>query len=134
MPFCQWKLSILNCSKSLLLNSNREFFRKLKLIFAILLWMALPITKQALAQNLDADFVLNKMTSDQQVSFVAGVIEGLTFSRWQKDNPDLSGVQCIRKWADRQDKWSKIEQWFGRHPDKQPGPLLYILIKQECGA
>ncbi len=88
----------------------------------------------ARAQNLDAGFVLNKMTSDQQVSYVAGVVEGLAFSRWQRDKPDSSGLRCIHAWYGKKDKWSKIEQWFGRHPNKQPGALLYILIKQDCGA
>ncbi len=96
--------------------------------------MNLTITQQTQAQNLDADFVLNKMTSDQQVSFVAGVVEGLAFSRWQRDKPDRTGIQCIYAWYGKKDKWPKIEQWFGRHPDKQVGPLLYILIKQDCGA
>ena len=103
-------------------------------ISVIILGMILSIAQQAQAQNLDADFVLNKMTSDQQVSYVEGVIEGLAFSRWQRDKPDRAGIQCIYKWSDSKDKWPKIEQWFARHPDKQVGPLLYILIKKECGA
>ena len=100
----------------------------------IILGMTLSTAQHAQAQNLDADFVMNKMTSDQQVSYVEGVIEGLAFSRWQRDKPERTGIQCIYRWADRKDKWPRIEQWFARHPTRQVGPLLYILIKKDCGA
>lgn len=86
------------------------------------------------AQNLDANYVLNKMNADEQVGFIAGVVEGLAFSRWQRDRPDETGLECIYRWHGKKDKWNDIEQWFARHPTRQVGPLLYILIKKDCGA
>ncbi len=115
-----------------MLNGKRKRRRKYQNVFAVI--FGIMCAESAQAQNLDANFVLNKMTSDQQVSYVAGVVEGLAFSRWQRDKPDRTGIQCIYKWAGKKDKWPKIEQWFGRHPDKSAGPLLYVLIKQDCGA
>lgn len=91
------------------------------------------INNNTRAQNLDADFVLNQMNSDQQVSYITGLIEGLAFSRWQKDKPDDAGIKCVYAWGNKPDKWEKIEQWFSRHPTRQPGPLLHVLIKRECG-
>ena len=119
--------SIMQISKWLKLSKYQQ-------IVVIILGMMLTNTYNVHAQNLDAGFVLNKMTSDQQVSYIAGVIEGLSFSRWQRDKPDNTGIRCIQNWYDRKEKLPDIKQWFGRHPDKQPGPLLYILIKKDCGA
>jgi len=90
-------------------------------------------TNDVSAQNLDADFVLNEMTIDQRASYIAGLLEGLAFARWHKDKPDFSGSRCIKNWYDRDTKLPRIKDWFTRHPDKQPGPLLYILVKQDCG-
>lgn len=119
--------SIMQVKKLLKLSKYQQ-------LYVIILWMFLIGAQQAQAQNLDAGFVMNKMTSDQQVSYVAGIVEGLAFSRWQRDKPNGDGVKCIYDWHGKKGIWNKIEQWFGRHPDKQPGPLLYILIKKECGA
>lgn len=90
--------------------------------------------EQANAENFDAGFVMNKMTSDQQVSYIAGVIEGLAYSRWLRDRPNTDGMNCIYNWYSRTDKWGQIESFFGLHPDKSVGPLLYILTKKDCGA
>ncbi|MCV6576166.1 MAG: hypothetical protein OIF58_10575 [Cohaesibacter sp.] len=67
---------------------------------------------------------------------MAGVIEGLAYSRFLKDRPNEKGMSCIYDWfyESKDKKWAKMEQWFNRHPDKQVGVLLHVLIKKECGA
>lgn len=87
------------------------------------------------AQALTADDVLNKMNSDQQFSYLAGMIGGFAHSRFLRDKPDQSGMNCIFDWyyGSGTKKWPIIEQWFSRHLDKQVEPLLYVLIKRECG-
>lgn len=91
--------------------------------------IALP----ASAQN--AGDVMNKMGSDERVGYVAGVIEGLAYSRWLKDRPDDTGMKCIYDWYYKGagKNWTSISAWFNRHPDKYAGPLLHVLIKKECG-
>lgn len=87
--------------------------------------------------ELNAGFVLNKMNVDQQVSYVAGVVEGLAYSRYLRDKPDQSGMQCIYDWYGKNTgkvQISKMDAWFAKHPDKPVGVLLYVLIKQDCGA
>lgn len=87
------------------------------------------------AHALTADDVLNKMNADQQTSYIAGMVGGFAHSRFQRDKPDQSGVTCIFDWyyGSGTTKWQLIETWFSRHLDKQVEPLLYVLIKRECG-
>lgn len=87
------------------------------------------------AYALTADDVLNKMNTDQQFSYVAGVIGGLAFSRFLRDKPDESGMNCIFNWYYENEKsqWLKIEAWLSRHLEKPVEPLIYVLIKKDCG-
>ena len=87
------------------------------------------------AKALTAGDVLNKMSSKEQSSYVAGVVGGLAQARWIKDQPDTSGMQCISGWFynGQREKWNQINTWFNRHLDKPANALLYVLIKKECG-
>ncbi len=88
------------------------------------------------AQAQTAGDVLNKMNADQQASYIAGVIEGLAYSRFLRDKPEEAGMKCIYGWYHngKDEKWKQMQQWFGRHTDKPVGVLLHVLIKKECGA
>lgn len=100
-----------------------------------LLMMGMFILSPGAAQALTADDVLNKMDSTQQHSFIAGVVGGFAYSRFLQDRPDKTGMKCIYDWyyGSGQTKWPRIETWFARHLDKPAEPLLYVLIKRECG-
>ena len=95
-------------------------------------------TYNAHAQNLDADFVLNKMNADQQVSYIAGVVEGMAYSRYLRDKPSEDGMNCLYQWyannTGSREKSKKVDALFAQHPDKPVGVLLYVLMKKECGA
>jgi hypothetical protein len=45
-------------------------------------------------------------------------------------------MDCVHGWfygsGDR--KWDVIQAFFHRHQDKPAAALLYVLIKQDCGA
>lgn len=90
---------------------------------------------QAQARDLNAGFVLNKMNADERVAYISGVIEGLAYSRFLRDRPDESGMNCVYDWFDEnyKKKWLKTKRWLARHPDKPVGVLMYVLIKKECG-
>ena len=105
-------------------------------IAIILAGLLLGSPLQAQARDLNAGFVMKEMNSKERVAYVAGVIEGLAYSRFLKDRPDETGVSCIYDWfyEDEDKNWAKMEHWFNRHPDKQVGVLLHVLIKKECGA
>ena len=94
------------------------------------------MSSQAQAGEINAGYLLSKMNTDQQVSYVAGVVEGLAFSRYLRDKPDQSGIKCVYHWYDQNSSKSqikKMDNWFARHPDKPVGALLHVLIKKRCG-
>jgi len=106
-----------------------------KRLSAILLCSGVFASFGGVTQALTADDVLNKMNSDQQTSYIAGVVGGLAYSRFLRDQPDSTGMSCIHDWyyGSGTDKWAQIETWFSRHVEQQVEPLLYVLIKRECG-
>ena len=114
--------------KSLTLSKYSQFS-------AIILSCGVALSSGGTAQALTADDVLNRMNTDQQYSYLAGMIGGFAHSRFLRDKPDQSGMNCIFDWyyGSGTKKWPIIEQWFSRHLDKQVEPLLYVLIKRECG-
>lgn len=118
-----------------MLNNKWLKLSKLKQVSIIIFGSLFASPAEAQQQNFDAGFVLNGMTSDQQVSYIAGVIEGLAFARWLKDDRAMEGMRCIYNWAyeDTSKKWDQIEAFFAKHPERKAGPLVYILIKAECG-
>lgn len=87
------------------------------------------------AAALSADDVLNRMTAEEQNAYIAGVVGGLAYSRFLRDRPDESGMSCIYDWyyTGTEERHRQINQWFERHLDKPAEPLLYVLIKRECG-
>lgn len=97
--------------------------------------VAMVLSSGQVANALTADDVLNQMTSEQQSSYIAGVVGGLAYARFLQDRPDQSGMSCINDWyyGSGTAKWAQIETWFARHPEKQAEPLLYVLITRECG-
>ena len=102
---------------------------------AIIFAGGLIVSSGGTAQALIADDVLNKMSSEEQYSYIAGMVGGFAHSRFLRDKPDQSGMNCIFDWyyGSGAKKWPLIETWFSRHLEKQVEPLLYVLIKKECG-
>lgn len=108
---------------------------KYQQICIIILIVIFGFSGLAAANDFNADAILNKMSPQEQVSYVSGVVEGLAYSRFLKDRPDETGMNCIYDWyyKDSAATWERIEAWFGRHPDQRAGVLLYVLMKKECG-
>ena len=89
------------------------------------------------AKALTAEDVMKKMTQDQRSSFLLGVIEGLAFSRYVKDKPNTKGMECIHDWKygpKGDTNTLRMLDLFDKRPKQPVVPLLYILIKQHCGA
>lgn len=98
----------------------------------------LPLNSNAAhATDLTAGVVMDKMTDDQAASYVSGVIEGLAYARYVKDNPSETGMQCIYDWYYKQDNaqlWlDTLFPTFKKHSDKPVGVILYVLTKRKCG-
>ena len=109
---------------------------KYQLFTAILFPLMLGVENAAQAEKLNAGVVMDKMTSEQRVSYVSGVIEGLAYARFVRDKPSEKGMKCIYDWfyKDNAELWkTKLFPMFDRHRDKPVGVILYVLAKKECG-
>lgn len=84
---------------------------------------------------LTAGDVSEKMGQEERLGYLAGVVEGLAYSRWLRDRPDDAGMQCVYRWyyEGKGKDHGMILSWFARHPDKPVGALMHVLVKQECG-
>lgn len=95
--------------------------------------ISLPMAEPATAQT--AGDVMTKMTAEQRVSYINGVIEGLAISRWLQDKPDSTGMKCIYDWRYENPKKNSYEiltKWLENNPKHAPGGLIYLLLKREC--
>ena len=101
----------------------------------MILTAAMMVASATDAAALTADDLLNKMSVDERVAYIAGVVGGLAYSRFLRDRPDQTGMSCVYDWyyTGREARHRQINQWFERHLDKPAEPLLYVLIEKECG-
>lgn len=90
----------------------------------------------AAATDLTAGVIAERMSTDERVAYISGVVEGLAYARFLRDRPDETGMQCIYDWfyvEGNGGSWERIDAWFERHQDQTVGVLLHVLIKKECG-
>jgi hypothetical protein len=109
--------------------------RKYSHFSAIILVAAAFLSSGKEAAAVTADHVLNEMSTEEKGAYIAGLVDGLAYSRWLTHRPDDTAMQCYYSWfyGSGPEKWARIDQWFTRHLDKPAVPLLYVLIKKECG-
>lgn len=118
-----------------MLNEKWEILTTYKRLSAILLCSGAFASFGGAAQAITADDVLNKMNADQRFGYISGVIEGLAFARWTKDQPDSTGMNCIYDWYYQGggERSNQVDTWLRRHLDRPVGALLHVLIKRDCG-
>ena len=119
-----------------MLNKKSLKLSKYQQISIIILSIMFGSSVTAMAKSLNAGFVMNEMTEEQRYGYISGVIEGLAYSRFLRDKPNQDGMNCVYNWyyEGGEGNFRKLDAWLNRHPDKQVGVLLYVLIKKECGA
>jgi len=110
--------------------------------YQILLAMALVVVLNNVTETNSAEknvgFALHKLSSNEQVSYIAGIVEGFAYSRYLRDNPDQSGMNCIYDWYAGSTlttgRFDKMENWFQREEGKPISVLLHERITKECGS
>lgn len=87
------------------------------------------------ATALTANEVMNNMKDGERFAYVSGIVDGLAYARWLRDQPDSTGTKCIYGWyySGQEENRILVLDWFERHPDKHADQLMYVLIKKECG-
>ena len=84
---------------------------------------------------------MEKMDANDRVSFISGIIEGLAYARFARDNEHIegdkkttAGMKCIYDWFyDEPHALDLIYLAFGKYPNYLPGAIISNLIKQDCG-
>uniref|UniRef100_A0A2A4Z266 Rap1a immunity protein domain-containing protein n=1 Tax=OCS116 cluster bacterium TaxID=2030921 RepID=A0A2A4Z266_9PROT len=119
-----------------MLNGKRIKLIKYKQIVTIMFGMLIAGITPSFATEFNADVIMNKMTKEQRTSYLMGLIDGLAYSRWQRDKPDETGMQCIYNWYLKDTNKlleNKIIPMFKKYKDKPATAIFYVLIKRECG-
>ena len=85
-----------------------------------------------------AGVALEKMQKREFISYVAGIVEGLAYARYRKDNvagsTDASGMSCIYDWYYGDDSVIlTVQDAFKRYPDHFPSNIIAVMIKRKCG-
>lgn len=81
-----------------------------------------------------AGVVAEKMSSQQFSSYVAGIVEGLAYARFQKDGKDPIGMGCIYDWFYKEKATiDRVEQMFRENPDYPPGAVVAVMAEAQCG-
>ena len=110
-----------------------SIYKQISIIITLYL---LSGTHIAIAKELNAGFVLNQMSTDQRTGYLFGVVEGLAYARFLRDKPDQTGMNCIYDWyhgAGSDVRRAKVRKLMKKHHDRPVGPLLFVLLKKECG-
>lgn len=76
---------------------------------------------------------MEKMTTEERVSFWMGIIEGLAHARYVKDNKEPAGRACIYNWMRESNSNEKLREAFLKYPNAMPGQIVGILVAVECG-
>lgn len=85
---------------------------------------------------------MEKMQPSDRYPYVAGVVEGLAYGRYTRDNEHAegdqkttAGMKCIYDWFyEKPHTLDVIYAAFGKFPSYPPGAIISSLVKQECGA
>lgn len=95
----------------------------------------MALSMPASAQNyMTAGSLDENMSVEQKNAYLSGVVEGLAYARFLKDEKDETGMGCIYQWYyDGENTLPKILDAFDRYPDHTVGPILWSMSKQVCG-
>ncbi len=91
------------------------------------------VPSQARAQDMTAGVIMEKMPQNERYPFVAGIVEGLAYARYARDNKQVTGMGCIYKWFyGKQDRILDVYQAFNRFKDHTPGAIVAAMVAKEC--
>jgi len=103
---------------------------------AICVPVAIALPGAGTAQTtMTAGVVMEKMPQSDRYPFVAGIIEGLAYARYMKDNKQVTGMGCIYDWFyKKQNRVQDVYQAFNRFKEHMPGAIVAAMVAKECGS
>lgn len=115
-------------------------FEKVAGSLGLIVAMGGSLLSAASAEEFNAGAVINKMSDIERHAYMAGIVEGLAYSRFRHDNKNspgsknAAGMNCIYDWWYRREGTRmKVLKAFVAFPDQYPGPIVASLARKECG-
>jgi len=103
------------------------------LVFCLPIALALPPAAQG-QTTMNAGVIMEKMPPNERLPFVAGIVEGLAYARYLRDDKQVKGINCIYAWFyDKKDRIQDIYQAFNRFKEHMPGAIVATMVAKECG-
>lgn len=91
--------------------------------------------EQAEAANLDSGYVMEKMDDSTRHGFLAGIAEGIAYSRFLRDKPNEESMLCVQNWfyngTDEEQK--DMLRLLTKHKKLPPAVIVYTALKKKCG-
>jgi peptidoglycan/LPS O-acetylase OafA/YrhL len=120
-------------NRSVMLGSTQAI-QNVKMTAAAAL-VALATGAPVSAAELTAGKIMSDMPARERYSFIAGIVEGLAYTRYQKDGKQPQGMKCIYDWFYADVKiMTDIEQVFTKYADYPPGAVIAVMVEDKCGA
>ncbi len=93
------------------------------------------LTPAAQLDSMTAGTIFTRMSSQESTAYLAGIVEGLAWARFVRDNRTPGGRDCIYDWfySDAGRSLRSIHATFERYPDASPGRLVATLANTKCG-
>ena len=94
----------------------------------------------ASATDFTAEVVMEKMDPHERTSYIQGVVEGLAYSRYKRDNQHIegdaktvTGMKCVYDWFyEKPNSMNMIYAAFGKFPTYTPAAIINALVEQSC--
>lgn len=100
----------------------------------------MAVGNMAIAEEMNAGSILEKMQATELSAHISGIVEGLAYARFRKDtiaagSRDERGMQCIRDWYYTGTGTTSASIWatFKKYPDQGAANIIALMVKQECG-
>lgn len=88
----------------------------------------------ASATDFTAGAVVSKMAPEKRYSYIAGVVEGIAYARFVRDEKKAAGMECIYDWFYKAPSaFDTIYAAFEKYPAHTPGAIVATLAKRQCG-
>lgn len=93
------------------------------------------VPTDAVATDFTAGIVATKMEEADRYPFMAGIVEGLAYSRYKTDGDKTDGMKCIYDWFyETKNRPQEILDTFKRFPDYTAGAVMTAMVAKECGS
>ena len=89
----------------------------------------------AAAEDMTSGDVVHRLKSEEASAFLAGIIEGMAYARYQRDGQDPAGMDCIKSWFyETNGTPAKVLSAMENFSEHAPAAVLAAMIQKECGA